>query len=210
MAHTHIEAQHQNQQTQLDQDTKNRMGSIWSAGQAAANDGPGPLLNGAANYNGQQMNAGRQGTAALAGNPDAVKQMMNPYQQQVIDANNADWQHTNAQTMNAVDDHATQADAFGGSRAAVSQGAALANNNRAQGAQTADLLAGGYGQAMNQAGQLAQMGQQANAQNTQLGFAGVGNPGLWQTNMLKNGFMGPTGQSSSGNDYKGEMNFKLF
>lgn len=100
--------------------------------------------------------AGYQGLSALQGNPRAVQAMMNPYQQQVVDANNLQWQKTNQQTMNALDGQATQAGAFGGSRAAVAQGAALAGNNLAQQQQNAGLLYSGYNGAMDRAQQLAQ------------------------------------------------------
>lgn len=176
----------------LDAFSKGQLGSIWDAAQAAAKGGPGELLTGAGQYGQALQGGGNLGVGALSGDPAAIAKLMNPYQQQVIDANNAEWQHTNAQTMNQVNDAATQAGAFGGSRHGVAEGVALANNNRAQQSQTANLLSQGYGQAVNQAGQLAGYGLQGATLNSNLGFGGVGN-GLWAQNALRGGFVMPTG-----------------
>lgn len=206
------DVQHTNSQSQVDQDTKNRMGGIWDAGAQAGANGPGPVLTGAAGYNTGVMGAGATGAAALGGDPNATARLMNPYQQQVMDANNAAWGKMNAQTVNQENDLATKAGAFGGSRHGVAEGVALGNNAMAQGAQNAGLLSSGYQNAMGQAATAAGMGLNASGQNAQLGYAGVGNQALWNTNMLKNGFMGPTGQSSSGNNYGGSLSgtFGLF
>lgn len=204
------DVQHQNSQTQLDQDTKNRMGSIWDAGVASGNAGPSPLLNGASGYNSGMMQAGQTGTAALAGDADATKQLMNPYQQQVIDANNAGYAKTQAQTVNQTNDLATKAGAFGGSRHGVAEGVALGNNAMAHDAQNAGLLYQGFGDTMQRAGQLAAGGFAGAQANSQLGFAGVGSPAQWKLQQMRAGFTGPTGQSSSGNNYGAEAKFGLF
>lgn len=170
---------------------------IQKASQGAANYGPGANVQGAADtYTGMQ-NAGAIGAGALSGNAANTQQLMNPYQQQVIDQMSNQWGNINAQTAQQVNGNATTAGAFGGSRSAVAQGAALSQNNIAQAGQTAGLLSSGYSDAMGRASQLAQMGGQAAGANAQLGMQGVGNPDLWRQLVLKNGLMGlPYGTSS--------------
>jgi hypothetical protein len=165
---------------------------------AAGNAGPSPLLNGAASTGTNAQTAGNLGFGALSGDPNAMAKLMNPYQQQVLDANNAQWQHTNAQTLNQVNDAATGANAFGGSRQGVAEGVALSNNNMAQQSQTAGLLQSGYNNAIGQASQLAGYGMQGAQMNSNLGFGGVGSPEQWKLNMMNQGWTGPTGQTSSG------------
>lgn len=70
-----------------------------------------------------------------------MQPLMNPYDQRVIDAKNANWQKTNLQTMNQVNDAATRAGAFGGSHHGVAEGVPLASNNQAQATQAARLAA---------------------------------------------------------------------
>lgn len=190
--------QTQNSQTSVDSTTAGRMGSIWNAGVGAGNAGPGPLINGASGYNSGLMQAGATGAAALGGDAAATQALMNPYQSQVIDANNTQFAKTQAQSINATDDAATKAGAFGGSRHGVAEGVALGNNAMAHDAQNANLLQSGYNDTMNRAGQAAQMGFAGAGANSQLGFAGVGNPDLWRLQMMRQGFVGPTGQQSSG------------
>jgi hypothetical protein len=187
-----------NQHSQrVDPFTQGQYKDIWNAGNAAANAGPGPLLTGAAGYGSAAQAAGNLGFGAMSGDPRAVGQLMNPYQQQVIDANNAAWQKTNLQTGNQVNDAAARAGAFGGSRHGVTAGVALANNNMAQAQQTAGLLQGGYRDAMQQASALAGYGFQGAGLNTNLGFGGVGSPEMWRLQMMKQGFMAPMGMDES-------------
>lgn len=200
--------QTQNSQTSVDARTDARMRDIWNAGVAAGNAGPSPLLSGASDYNTGLMGAGQAGIAALAGDPAAAAQFMNPYQQNVIDANNAQWQRVNAQTVNRVNDLATRANAFGGSRHGVAEGVALADNAMAQQAQNAGLLYSGYTNAMDRAAQLANLGFAGAGANSQLGFAGVGSPDLYRLLMLRQGFLGPTGTQSSGATAQTEAGFK--
>jgi hypothetical protein len=179
----------------VDDFTRGQLGNIWGAAQGAAAGGPGPLLTGAGQYGTSLQTGGQAGINALSGDPTAVAGLMNPYIQQVLDANNANWQKTNLQTMNQVNDAATRAGAFGGSRQGVTAGVALANNNMAQQTQTANLLNGGYQQAIQQAQALAGFGLQGAQLNSNLGFGGVGN-GLWGLNALRSGFIQPTGTFS--------------
>lgn len=190
--------QTQNQTSSMDPATQAYIKQIMAAAQGAGAAGPSPLVTGATDYNGSMMGAGQTGMSALSGDPAATAQLMNPYQQQVIDANNNQWGVTNQKTMNAVNDRATAAGAFGGSRQGVATGTALAANNLAQQGQTAGLLQGGFTDAMNRAGTLAGMGANGAAANANLGMGGVGNPQQWLMQMLNQGYKGPMGQSSSG------------
>jgi hypothetical protein len=115
-----------------------------------------------------------------------------------MDASNAQWQKANLQTMNQVNNQATAAGAFGGSRQGVAEGVALANNNMNQQSQNANLLSPGYNQAQNQASQLAGYGMQGANLNSNLGFGGVGSPSQWYAQQLKQGFIQPTGSTSGG------------
>lgn len=181
----------------IDPITQGRMGEMWAAAQGAGMSGPSPLVTGATGYNTGLMTAGNTGLNALAGNADSTKALMDPYQQQVINANNAQWQQTNANTMKQVNDAATSAGAFGGSRASVARGAALSGNNVAQQQQTAGLLSSGYQGAMDRASQLAQMGYAGAGANANLGMGGVGNPQQWLMMMLNQAYKGPMGQNTS-------------
>lgn len=186
------------QSTGVDPWTQAYLQSIGKTAQGAGAAGPSPLLNGAADYGTAAQAGGNLGFGALSGDPAAVQRLMDPYTQQVIDQNDAGWQKTNLQTANQVNDAATRAGAFGGSRAAVTQGAALASNNQAEAMQRAGLLQSGYQGAMTQAGQLAGYGFQGANMNSNLGFGGVGSPDLYALNMLRQGFVQPLGQNSSG------------
>jgi hypothetical protein len=200
----------QNNATSFDPNSSAYVEHMRQQALAAGNAGPSPLLNGAAGYGTNAQTAGNLGFGALSGDPAAMQRLMNPYQQQVLDANNAQWQHTNAQTMNQVNDAATKAGAFGGSRHGVAEGVALANNNMAQQGQTANLLQSGYNNAVGQAGQLAGMGFQGAQLNSNLGFGGVGSPEQWKLNMMNQGWTGPTGQTSSGAQTQFKGGFSLF
>lgn len=197
----------------VDQYTQGQLHGINDAFAQSGRDGPSPLLNDAARYGTTAQTAGNLGFGALSGDPAAAAKLMNPYQQQVIDANNAAWQKTNLQTSNQVNDAATRTGAFGGSRHGVAEGVALANNNQAQAQQTAQLLQGGYRDAINQAGQLAGFGFQGAGMNSNLGFGGVGSPSQWYAQQLRQGYIQPTGtfsdQENHGTSFQGEARAKV-
>jgi hypothetical protein len=203
--------QTQSQQSGVDATTKSYLQQIMDAAKASGQAGPSPLLTGASGYNTGAMNAGNLGMGFLTGDPRSQQAFMNPYQQQVIDANNAQWANTNAATSNQINDEATKAGAFGGSRHGVAEGVALANNNQAQQQQTAGLLSNGFTNAQNTAQNVAQMGFNAAGANANLGFGGVGSPSQWMLQQLRSGFVMPTGQQSSGsgNSFGGQTGFKL-
>ncbi len=207
------EKQTYNQNQNVDTQTRDYLSEIQNASRNAGLSGPSPLVTGAAGYNTGLQNAGNLGVSALSGDQAATQQLMNPYQQQVIDANNAQWQHVNQQTQNQVNDRAMKAGAFGGSRQGVATGTALAANNLAQQGQTAGLLNSGYTDTMNRAQALASGGYAGAQANANLGLGGVGNAQQWLANMLNQGYRGPTGSTSGGASWKGgvstEGNFHI-
>jgi hypothetical protein len=109
-----------------------------------------------------------------AGAPD-VQAFMNPYQQQVIDQMRPEFDRQRSMALGALDQRATQAGAFGGSRHGVAQGVALGEVGRAESDAIARLMYGGYQDAMGQA--LQQQGFRAGILGTPfqraLGIAGV-------------------------------------
>lgn len=194
------QTQHSTQSSGPDAATQAYVNQIRQAAQGAGAAGPGAPLTGASGYYTGVQGAGATGAAALGGDPTAVSKLMNPYQQQVIDAMNKQLGVTNAQTNAGINANATLAGAFGGDRAAVASGAAQSANDVANNAQIAQLLSGGYSQAMQTAATGAALGNQAAAGNTALGQMGVGNPQLWQMMMLQGGLAGtPYGTQGTSN-----------
>ena len=130
----------------------------------------------------------QQGLDALLGKPGAVQQFMNPYQGQVIDAINKQYGIGNQMAERQVNDSATRAGAFGGSRQGIALGTAMAENTRNRDAQIAGLLNSGFESAMGRAGQAVN-----------LGMGGAGSPEWWQMQQLRQGFAGlPYGQTYRG------------
>lgn len=116
----------------------------------------------------------------LAGGLGGIGQYMNPYMSNVIDSVR-DMSRSNLRdALTQTADQAISAGAFGGSRQGVREGVAIANNNRDTNALIANLLQGGYSNAVNQLGQDVQtqnaMGQQnrANALAGGQAMAGLG------------------------------------
>ena len=119
--------------------------------------------------------------------PDAYKQFMSPYQQQVIDATMTSFDKQAAMQRRGISDQAKQAGAFGGARHGIAESEydAASDLNRAQ--MEAGLLQQGFGQA--QAG-----AQQAFQQ--QQGLAGMV-PGLYQQDIAQLGRVGATDQAQA-------------
>ena len=166
--------------------TNRRASDIYGAAQQAAASIP-TSVTGAQNYYTGAQGAGQLGLDALTGNAGAQQQFMNPYQQQVIDRLNEQFGVQNQMTSNLVNDQATRAGAFGGSRHGIAQGTALAENARNQGLQVAGLLNSGFEGAQNRAAQVAGMGFDAAGQGANLGMM-AGSPALWRMNTLQRGF----------------------
>lgn len=149
------------QTTALDPTTQGYANQMWNAAQAYGN-APGVGVDPAT----QQALAGYQdiaqrgnlGFGALSGNAADVQQLMSPYQGQVIDQMNAQYGRDQQTTMNGVNDAATAANAFGGSRHGVAEGVALGQLGQGHEQQMAQLMNQGYSDAMGRAGTLANMG----------------------------------------------------
>lgn len=200
----------QNSQQSLNSQSTDYLQNIWKAAQGAGQQGPSPLVNGAAGYNTNLQNAGNLGIRALS-DPSQMALLMSPYTQNVIDQMQKQQGVTNQGIMSDVNSQATRAGAFGGDRAAVAQGTALSQNAMANNAQIANLLNSGFQNAQGVAQNMAGMGYAGANQNANLGMQGVGNQPQWLMNMLKQGFVMPTGQSSSGaqTSFGGQFGFKF-
>jgi len=176
--------------------TNKRASEIFSAAQRAGSSVP-TSVTGAQNFFTGAQGAGQQGMAALGGDVAAAQQFMNPFQQQVIDQMNDQFGVQNQMTMQGVNDAATTARAFGGSRHGIATGTALAENARNQGMQVAGLLNQGFEGAMGRAGQVAGMGFDAANAGANLGMV-AGSPDLWRMGVLQRGFNPIQTSNSSG------------
>ena len=113
-------------------------GSAFDAAQLAAKAGQGasdPYLAAASGYTG----------------PNAYKQFMSPYQQEVIDSTMADYQSELAKQRANLG--ASAGNAFGGGRFGVAEGELLGQGARGMAATLADLRQKGFGQANELANQ---------------------------------------------------------
>ena len=119
--------------------------------------------------------------------PDAYKQFMSPYQQQVIDATMTSFDKQAAMQRRGIADQANQAGAFGGSRMGIAQSEydAASDMNRAQ--LQAGMLQQGYGEGV--------MGAQ-NAFNQQSQLAQTV-PGMYQSDIATLGQVGATQQAQA-------------
>ena len=166
--------------------TQRQQNEVYNAGKLAGNAIPQPILQSQGTF-GAQQTAGQQGLDALSGNADAAQKFMNPYQQQVMDQMTAQFANQNAMTTQGINDQATQAGAFGGSRHGVAQGVALGENARNQGMLTANMLNQGFEGAMGRAGQVANLGFGGAQAGAGLGME-AGSPEVWRANQLRRGF----------------------
>ena len=119
--------------------------------------------------------------------PDAYKQFMSPYQQQVIDATMTSFDKQAAQRRRGISDQALQAGAFGGARHGIagSEYDAASDMNRAL--MESQLYQQGYGQAQ-QGAQTAFNQQQQLAQTV---------PGMYQQDIATMGQVGATQQAQA-------------
>lgn len=85
--------------------------------------------------------------------PDAalIQKYLNPYQSNVVDATRGEFDYLRGAANTQAKQDATLQGAYGGSRAAVAQGARLGELDRAQASQIAGLNQQGYGQALDAA-----------------------------------------------------------
>ena len=99
-----------------------------------------------------------QGLSALGGDQQAFSRFMNPYLENVLKQSNRQFDQLGQKALNLVNDQATQAGAFGGSRAAVAQGVAAGQVANQQALANSQLLYGGFNDAQQRAQQAAQLG----------------------------------------------------
>ena len=125
--------------------------------------------------------------AAPYSGPDAYKQFMSPYQQQVIDATMSSFDKQAAQQRRGISDQAKQVGAYGGSRMGVQQSEYDAASDMNRSLLHSQLQQQGFGQ--GQAG-AAQAFQQ------QSGLAGMV-PGLYQQDIATLGTVGAQQQAQS-------------
>lgn len=151
---------------------------------------------------GGYANAGNLGLGALSGNQGAVDQLMNPYLNNVVDATRGDYDNLRARTSQGINDQATAARAFGGSRHGVAEGVALGEVGRAEGSTLAGLRYQGFNDAMGRAGSLANLGMQANGELANFGdyrrrLAESNDPALRRLAILQGAAGLPSGTTTS-------------
>jgi hypothetical protein len=119
------------------------------------------LANGASGVAGGGT-GGANGNSWFTGpiTPEQITAAMNPYLSNVVDATKGQYDQLRSQAQLATDQQATQAGAFGGSRAAVTEGARLGQLDQGQAQTIAGLLQSGYGQAQQFAQSQQQLQQQ--------------------------------------------------
>jgi hypothetical protein len=121
----------------------------------------GNLANMGQNITNQNLGFGQlgaNGMAALGGDQGQINKMMNPYLSGVINQVKGQYGDLNAAAQTGIQDQATKAGAFGGSRHGVASGVASGEIAKGLGQQIAGLSHQGYNDAMGRAGQLANLG----------------------------------------------------
>lgn len=186
-------------------------GQVYGAAKRAAGGyttlGADPNTTAAIGNYGNTANLGMGGLSALAGDPAAIAKLMNPYQQNVIDASNANYGRTSDMLQTRLNDRATQAGAFGGGRADVATGAAQGELAAGHNTDIANLLYGGYQGAIGQAGQLANFGMGANGALMEGGdylrniAQQQANPELMKQQILSSGLAGGNVGNYTNTDY---------
>jgi hypothetical protein len=119
--------------------------------------------------------------------PDAYKQFMSPYQQQVIDATMTSFDKQAAMQRRGISDKAVQAGAFGGARHGIAGAEYDAASDMNRNLMESQLLQQGYGQ--------AQAGAQ-NAYQQQMGLA-QSVPGMYQQDIATLGTVGAQQQAQA-------------
>ena len=117
--------------------------------------------------------------------PDAYKQFMSPYQQQVIDATMTSFDKQAAMQRRGISDKALQAGAYGGARMGVAESEYDAASDMNRALMQSQLLQQGYGQGM--AGAQTAYGQQMNLASQV--------PGMYQQDIATMGQVGATQQA---------------
>ena len=114
----------------------------------------------------QQASQAQQGALATYSNPSAAAMnMMNPYNQQVVDATLRDVGSAAQMGLNQIGAQAQGAGAYGGSRQGIAEAEALKGFNQQALDQVSRLKQQGYNQSMNDAFRAAQGLQSAGQQS---------------------------------------------
>jgi hypothetical protein len=108
----------------------------------------------------------------LANGLSGISQYMNPYISNVVNSVSDISRDNLAKSLNQTADQALAARAFGGSRHAIQEGIATAQNNQNTNNLIANLLSSGYNQATNMLGTDVQAQNQAAQQNNANALAG--------------------------------------
>ena len=119
--------------------------------------------------------------------PDAYKQFMSPYQQQVIDASMTSFDKQAAMQRRGISDKALQAGAYGGSRMGVAESEYDAASDMNRALMESQLLQQGYGQGIT--GAQTAFGQQQQLAQTV--------PGLYQQDISQLGRVGAVDQAQA-------------
>lgn len=139
---------------------------------------------------------GDVGGKALAGDQGSIDSLMNPYISNVVGGLNAQYGQDSAMLNKNINDAATQSGAFGGDRAALERGAAQGQLGLGHQQQVADLLHGGYNDALQRAYGLTQLGLGAADAQFQGGDylrniqQQQANPDLFKSQILAQGLQG--------------------
>lgn len=158
--------------------------------------GGGGLFGGMLGQMNQMQRGGAPGGSSWFTGPqqmsvgDQAAQFMNPYMSNVVGAVQGQYDQLRNQASMGANQQATQANAFGGSRHAVMQGARLGQLDQGQAGTIAGLLHGGYQNALGQGTAYAEHQRQLQQQQLQ--------EPLWrqqQAQQIYQGGMGPTGQT---------------
>ena len=123
------------------------------------------MVQTAANPYSQAASAQQQALSTYSNPAAAASNMMNPYQQQVVDATIRDVGNAAQMGLNQIGSQAQGAGAFGGSRQAIAEAEALKGFNQQALDQVSRLNQQGYNQAMNNAFRSAQGLQSAGQQS---------------------------------------------
>lgn len=190
----------------LDPTTADWVRKIYgAAGTASKTPGLGvdPNSAQAGRFFGDATRAGNLGFGALSGDPASLAALNNPYMKDVLARVEGDQGRLNAGTISSVNDAATRAGAFGGSRHGVAEGVALGEVNRSAADRMAQLRSEGFNQTQARAGQLANLGM--GAAPSLMGYGDYqrsiqegNNPSMREASVLKNFLSGlPYGMTST-------------
>lgn len=131
-------------------------------------------------------------------NADTVNQYQNPYNQNVVNATQAQFNNQNAQQQNQVVGNAISSGAWGGDRSAVAQALTAQQQQLAQAPIMAGLESQGYNQAVGQLNQQQQLGLAGNSAQAGLNLQGGAAYGNLANQAMTTGLLGANAQLTAG------------